>query len=70
MNMTANVTSTQVSIPNLNAAQIQDEYAGAMAVKINDQVKQEGAAAVKILDSAVPSPSVVGKVGGNFHAYA
>jgi hypothetical protein len=69
MSISSSVNLTQLSTPGAQGDSVRQDYSVAIAVKINDQVKAEGNAALKLIESvSVPSPDSVR--GNNLSTYA
>jgi hypothetical protein len=64
-----NITSANLSLinnPSLEGSVARQEYGIAIAAKINEQIQQEGAAAVKLIESAPNAENP----GSNLNSYA
>jgi len=68
MNISSSVNPSLISDPGANGSAARQEYSVAVAVKINDAIKQEGAAAVKLIESAPRSDD--SSKGRNLNTYA
>jgi hypothetical protein len=68
MNISSSVNPSLISDPGAGGSAARQEYSVAVAVKINDAIKQEGAAAVKLIESAPASDD--SSKGRNLNAYA
>lgn len=69
MSISSSVNLSQLNSSNVQSESVRQEYGVAIAVKINEQVKREGEAAVKLIESA-PAPSSDGVRGTNLSVYA
>jgi hypothetical protein len=69
MSISSSVNLTQLNTSGTQGDAVRQDYSVAVAVKINDQAKQEGAAVVKLIESA-PAPVSDGVRGGNLATYA
>ena len=69
MNISSAVNLSQINATSDQGGSIRQDYGVAVAVKINEQAKQEGEAAVKLIESA-PMPTADNMRGKNLRAYA
>ena len=69
MNISSSVNLTQLSTTGTQGGEARQDYGIAVAMKIKDQVKQEGENAVKLIESA-PAPASDSTHGKNIAAYA
>ncbi|MFT3782582.1 MAG: hypothetical protein QM790_11260 [Nibricoccus sp.] len=68
MNISTSVNLSQLNKPDLQGAAARQDYGVAIAAKIKDQIKQEGAAIEELTESAVPD--VDDTKGKNLSTYA
>jgi hypothetical protein len=69
MDISSSVNLTQLSTAGTQGDNVRQDYGVAVATKINQQVKQDGDDATKLLES-VSIPSSDDKRGKNLAAYA
>jgi hypothetical protein len=69
MNISSAANVSLLNHANLEGNAARQDYGVAVAVKINAQIKQEGEAAVKLIESA-PAPQSDGVRGANLNRYA
>jgi hypothetical protein len=69
MNISGSTNLSLINNSGLEGTAARQEYGVAVAVKINEQIKQEGEAAVKLIESA-PGGGGDGSKGRNLNAYA
>ncbi len=69
MNISSSVNLSQVGAADPQGANVRQDYGVAVAIKVHDQVKQEGDAITKLIDS-VPAPSTDESRGKNLSTYA
>jgi hypothetical protein len=68
MNISSSVNPSLINDAGAGGSAARQDYSVAIAVKINDAIKQEGAAAVKLIESAPQSND--SSKGRNLNAYA
>ena len=68
MNISGSANLSLINNAGIEGNAARQEYGVAVAVKINEAIKQEGAAAVKLIESA-PQPDDSSK-GRNLNTYA
>ncbi len=68
MNISSSVNPSLINDPGATDSAARQEYSVAVAVKINDAIKQEGAAAVKLIESAPRSDD--SSKGRNLNTYS
>jgi len=69
MNISSSVNMAQLGATGVQGGEARQDYGVAVALKIKDQVQQEGQNAVKLIESA-PAPSSDGVRGRNLDTYA
>jgi len=69
MNISSSVNLTQLNTTGEQGAAVRQDYSVAVAMKIKDQIKQEGAASEELTESA-SAPDTDDKRGKNLAAYA
>ncbi|MFT3867650.1 MAG: hypothetical protein QM715_04025 [Nibricoccus sp.] len=69
MNISSSANLSQLSSVEPQGASARQDYGVAIAAKIKDQIQQEGAAILKLTESAV-TPVTDETKGKNFSAYA
>jgi len=69
MNISSSVNLSQLNSNSEQGAAVRQDYSVAVAMKVKDQIKQQGAAAVELTESAVASDSD-DKRGKNLSTYA
>ncbi len=67
MNISSSVNLSQIAASDPQGASVRQDYGVAVALKVRDQVKQEGEAITKLIESA-PAPD--GASGKNLSTYA
>ncbi len=67
MNISSSVNLSQIGAADPQGASARQDYGVAVAMKVRDQVKQEGEAITKLIDSA-PAPDSAR--GNNLSTYA
>ncbi len=60
MNISSIASMAHLNSGSNEGVEARNDYSVAMAVKINDQVKQEGQSAVQLIETAAAHSSVVG----------
>ena len=68
MNISSSANLSLINNQGMEGSAARQEYGVAVAVKINEQIKQEGAAAVKLIESAPRSDD--NSKGRNLNTYA
>lgn len=69
MNISSSVNASQLSNADPQGAAARQDYGVAIATKIKDQIKQEGAAIEQLTESAA-APDLDDKTGKNLSTYA
>jgi hypothetical protein len=69
MNISSSVNMAQLGATGTQGGEARQDYSVAVAMKIKDQVKQEGEDAVKLIESA-PAPQSDSVRGKNLDTYA
>jgi hypothetical protein len=69
MNISASANTSMINTPSLEGSAARQDYGVAVAVKINEQVKREGEAVVKLIEEAPKPPQDAGR-GSKLRAYA
>jgi hypothetical protein len=69
MNISSSVNLSQLNTTDTQGANARQDYGVAVAMKIKEQVAQEGEAVVKLIDSA-PAPKTDSIRGKNLSTYA
>jgi hypothetical protein len=69
MNISSSVNMAQLGATSTQGGEARQDYGVAVALKIKDQVKQEGEDAVKLIESA-PAPQPDSARGKNLNTYA
>jgi hypothetical protein len=69
MNISSSVNMAQLGATSAQGGEARQDYGVAVALKIKDQVKQEGENAVKLIESA-PAPQSDSVRGKNLDTYA
>lgn len=69
MNISSSVNFGQLNSTDPQGASARQDYGVAIATKIKDQIEQEGAAAVKLTESAI-APVIDDAKGRNLSTYA
>jgi hypothetical protein len=69
MNISGSANLSLINSSSAEGNSARQDYSVAVAVKINDQVKQEGEAVVKLIESA-PVPPVSDTQGTRLNTYA
>lgn len=69
MNISSAVNLSQLNATDTQGATARQDYGVAVATKVKDAVKQEGEAAVKLIEST-PAPSSDAVRGKNLSTYA
>jgi len=69
MNISSAVNLSQINATSEQGGAARQDYGVAVAVKVKDQIKQEGEAITKLIDS-VPAPATDNVRGKNLSTYA
>jgi len=69
MNISSSVNLSQIGAADPQGASARQDYGVAVAMKVKEQIQQEGEAVVKLVESA-PAPSTDDARGKNLSAYA
>jgi|GEM_PF-2821893 hypothetical protein len=69
MNISSSANTSLINYASAEGSTARQDYSVAVAVKINDQVKQEGEAAVKLIEST-PAPATDETKGTRLNTYA